>query len=73
MTGSPFSNVVGSTPGSSSFKDVEATQTSDTTAASPSSVDSGTEPAGGLTPDPSTPGAQREAGQNETAGDTSSN
>jgi hypothetical protein len=67
MTGSPFSNVVGHNPGEdSTFKDVEATGDSDTTSETQTStVDSGTEPAGGVTPGAVT----HVAGEGETAGD----
>lgn len=68
MTGSPFSNVVGHNPGEdSTFQNVETTQTSDTTSETQTStVDSGTEPAGGVTP-----GAiPHQSGQGETAGET---
>lgn len=66
MTGSPFSNVVGHDQGSSTFADVESTETSDTTdrdAARP--ADTGTEPAGGVQ-------QGREAAQDETPGDAPS-
>lgn len=56
MTGSPFSNVLGSDPGESTFKDVISTQVSDTT----------TETAGrpADTPGESSVGVERDAAGN---------
>lgn len=67
--GSPFSNVVGHDQDSSTFTDVESTQTSDTTdpdAARP--VDRDNESSLGVE---ITPQGTKEAGQDETAGDES--
>jgi hypothetical protein len=70
LTGNPFSNVLGTDQDSSRFKDVESTQTTDTTsetAARPPDSDTessiGVEVVGGVT---------HESGQDETAGDESS-
>lgn len=66
-TGSPFSNVVGHDGDSSTFQNVESTQTTDTTSQTAvSPTDAGTEPAGGVQVGP---GGTHEAGQDETAGD----
>jgi hypothetical protein len=66
--GSPFSNVLGQDPDDSTFKDVESTQSTDTTTETAGRPpDAGTEPAGGVLSDAS--GATHEAGQDETPGD----
>lgn len=71
MTGSPFSNVVGHDQDSSSFTNVESTQTSDTTSETASRPpDGSTEPAPGVLVAPD--GTTHEAGQDETAGDAPS-
>jgi hypothetical protein len=69
MTGSPFSNVIGKDPGSSTFQDVESTQVGDTTS------ETAGRPAD--TPGESSVGVERSAagdthvaGEDETAGQT---
>lgn len=73
MTGSPFSNVVGHNPGEdSTFQNVESTQVGDSTdsdRSAPGQDASGAETSIGVINDPIS-GVAREAGQNETAGQT---
>ena len=68
--GSPFSNVLGKDPGSSTFQNVETTQVSDTTTLTGARPpDSPTEPSPGVIG--ATPGTTHESAQDETAGQTS--
>jgi hypothetical protein len=68
MPGSPFSNVLGSDPDNSAFRDVESTQTSDTTTETGARpADAASEPAGGVLAGAA--GDTHEAGQDETPGD----
>ena len=68
--GSPFSNVLGKDPGSSTFQNVESTQVSDTTTATGTRPpDNPTEGAPGVIG--SAPGTTHESGQDETAAQTS--
>lgn len=70
MPGSPFSNVLGKDPGSSTFQNVESTQVSDTTTETGARPpDRDTEPSVGV--EGQAPGTTKVAGQDETAGQTS--
>lgn len=69
MPGSPFSDVLGKDPGSSTFQNVGSTQVGDTTTETGARpADSPTEPAPGV--EGQAPGTTKVAGQDETAGQT---
>lgn len=71
MTGSPFSNVVGQAPGDSTFKNVESTNTTDSTDFDDTATtDDSTESSIGV--ERAADGTTHESGQDETVGDASS-